>query len=119
MPAGLFDFVGDFAIEKGVTLNRPINWKPGGVVVPLTGYTARMQVRPNITSTIVLLELTTENGGIVIIPATGTIKLTQTAAQTAAYTWRRGVYDLEIINPLGEVQRLLQGEIEVSLEVTR
>lgn len=120
MAASTYDFVGDAAIEVGATLDRPLIWKDGaGVVMNLTGYTARMQVRQNVAAADALLDLTTENGGIVITPLSGLITLTQSATLTAAYTWRRGVYDLELIDPDGNVTRLLQGEIETSAEVTR
>lgn len=120
MAAGTYDFVDDAAIERGATLDRPLVWKDGaGLPMVLTGYTARMQVRQSVSAPAILLELTTENGGIVITAATGTITLTQTPAQTAAYTWRRGVYDLELVSPLGAVTRLLQGDIESIPEVTR
>ncbi|MCY1167378.1 hypothetical protein D9M73_73390 [compost metagenome] len=120
MAAGTYDFVDDKAFEIGATLERPIVWQdPAGAAIDLTGYTARMQVRQSIAAAEALLELTTENGGIAITPATGTITLTQTATQTAAYTWKRGVYDLEIVSPSGVVTRLIQGDIETSPEVTR
>ena len=120
MAAGIYDFTDDNAIEIGASLERPVQWLDGaGVVMNLTGYTARMQVRQSIASSVILLNLTTENGGIVIDALTGTIKLTQTALQTAAYTWRRGVYDLELMSPSGFVTRLMQGAVETSPEVTR
>ena len=61
----------------------------GGVVeynepVDLTGVTARMQLREKLDSSVVLLELTTENGRIVVDDATKTITLNITAADTAA-----------------------------------
>lgn len=84
--------------------------------VDLAGATARMQVRAGIGGAL-LLELTTENGGLAIT-GPGTLTRTLSAAQTAALTWTEGVYDLEIEYPDGTVQRYLQGAVTVSREVT-
>ncbi|WP_312299214.1 hypothetical protein [Stutzerimonas nitrititolerans] len=84
--------------------------------VDLTGAKARMQIRPQIGGP-VLLELTTENGGLEIT-APGTLGRTLSAEQTAALTWTEGVYDLEVEYADGTVQRYLQGAVTVSREVT-
>ncbi|WP_301361832.1 hypothetical protein [Stutzerimonas nitrititolerans] len=84
--------------------------------VDLTGATARMQIRAGIGGAL-LLELTTENGGLAIT-GPGTLVRTLSAAQTAALTWTEGVYDLEVEYADGTVQRYLQGKVTVSREVT-
>lgn len=84
--------------------------------VDLTGAAARMQIREQIDGA-VLLELTTENGGLAI-SAPGTITRTLSATQTAALAWTEAVYDLEVQYPDGTVQRYLQGAVTVSREVT-
>lgn len=84
--------------------------------VDLIGAKARMQIRPQIGGP-VLLELTTENGGLAITDP-GTIERTISAAETAALTWTEGVYDLEVEYADGTVQRYLQGVVTVSREVT-
>lgn len=84
--------------------------------VDLTGATARMQIRAGLGGA-VLLELTTENGGLAIT-GPGTITRTLSATQTAALTWTDGVYDLEVEYADGTVQRYLQGAVTVSREVT-
>lgn len=84
--------------------------------VDLTGATVRMQIRAEIGGA-VLLELSTENGGIAIT-GPGTIIRTISAAQTSGLTWTEGVYDLEVEYPDGTVQRYLQGAVSVSREVT-
>lgn len=114
MPAAIYDF----EIEQGTTLNKRMVWKDStGAPVNLSGYTARMQLRPSVSSDTVLLNLTTENGGITLGGATGEITLHFTAAQTAALP-KGGVYDLEVIIG-GNVTRLLQGAVSLSKEVTR
>lgn len=46
-----------------------------------------------------LLRLTTENGRIAIDTSGKTITLTVSAADTALMTWKRGVFDLEMVSP--------------------
>lgn len=108
-------------ILQGATFRKRWTWKPGGVPMDFTGCKARMQVRAEIDSTAVLLELTTENGGIVLGAEPGTIDLYIPATQTAAISWEGGVFDLEIQYASGpdDVDRLIYGGISVSREVTR
>ena len=85
-----------------------------------TGCSARMQVRSDVDSPVVLIELTTENGGIVLGSEPGTIDLYISAVQTAAIGWDGGVFDLEIQYAGGpdDVDRLIAGSVSVSREVT-
>jgi hypothetical protein len=85
--------------------------------VDLTGASARMQIREQVGGA-VLLELTTENGGLAIT-GPGTLTRTLSATATAALTWTDGVYDLEVEYSDGTVQRYLQGAVTVSREVTK
>lgn len=110
----------DFTIEQGATFSQPLLWRDSSNnPVNLTGYTARMQARRSKTSEEAVVDLTTENGGIVLGGATGRITLRIPAATTNTYTWLRAYYDLELVAPGGDVRRLLQGELNVSVGVTR
>lgn len=98
-------------------------YQSGGVLtyyppVDLSGYTARMQVRASVAATDVLLELTTDNGGITL-GSDGTVTLQASAITTAALAWTRGMYDLELMDSAGVVTRLAAGSVAVSREVTR
>ena len=105
--------------DQGATFERVITVRDSaGDLMNLTGYTARMQVRPEIESSTTLVELTTENGRITLGGVLGTITLSMTAATTAAIT-DEGVYDLEIISSSGAVHRVLKGRFVLDLEVTR
>lgn len=116
MAAGNYDFY----IEQGATFYQQIVWKDSaGDPIDLTGYTARMQLRKTVKATDVILSLTTENGRITLGGAEGTITLEVDAEDTADLTEFCGVYDLEVEASDGTVTRLLQGQIEVSREVTR
>lgn len=113
-----------FTIYQGATFRRRLRWsvKGTGVPIDLTGCTARMQVRVEKESPTALLTLTTENGGISLGGAAGTVELYVGATATAAITWDGGVFDLEIIHPGAlpdDVTRLAEGSISVSPEVTR
>ena len=108
-------------ILQGETYDETVTWKAGDPSLPvdLTGCTARMQIRNIITSTEVLLDLTTDNGGIVLGGVEGTIQRIISATETSAIAWKVGVYDLEIYYPDGRVKRFMEGSVTVSPEVTR
>lgn len=110
-------------INQGATFRAAWVWKPGGVPMDFTGCTARMQVRAERESPEVLLELTTENGGITLGAVPGEIALYLGATSTASgvLDWESGVYDLEIQHPAGpeEVTRFAEGAVVVRPEVTR
>ena len=109
----------DFTIEQGATFNLLLTWKIDNVAVNLTNWTARLQARVDVEDTQTVLSLTTENGGITLGGALGTISLDQTATQTALLPAGTYVYDLELISGVGAVTRLVQGELNISAEVTR
>lgn len=108
----------DVTIEQGATWTRTLTITDDGTPRNLTGYTARMQIRRAAADASVLLELTTVNGRITITALTGTLILSLSATETAALSWTRGVYDLEIVAG-SAVERLLEGAVTVSPEVTR
>lgn len=85
--------------------------------VDLTGYTARATVKDRVGGT-ELFSFTTENGRIAIDTSLCTVHLTASAADTAAFTWRRGVYELEMVSGTGVVTTLAYGAVLVTAEVT-
>lgn len=96
----------------------------GGVVeynkpIDLTGYTARMQIREKIDSDIVIHELTTENGGIILNNTDKTITLYISATNTALFNFTSVVYGLELASSLAVVESLATGSISLIKEVTR
>jgi hypothetical protein len=110
----------DITIYQGATFGRVLTWKDENeTAVDLTGYTARLHMREGYDAEAPFLTLTTENGGIALGGAAGTITLSISAAATAALTAESGVYDVELITSGGVVTRLLQGSVLVSKEVTR
>lgn len=106
-------------LDQGATFRRSIVVKnPDESLFDFTNHTARMQIRPEIDSDDVMIELTTENGRIALGGTNGTIQLTIDADDTEAIQYD-GVYDLEIINNSGSVFRLLKGIVRLDYEVTR
>jgi tRNA threonylcarbamoyladenosine modification (KEOPS) complex Pcc1 subunit len=95
----------------------------GGVLeynqpVDLNGYTARMQIREKVTSTTVIKELTTNNGGILIDNATKTITINISATDTAALNFKSAVYSLELITG-STVIPFVYGSVSLESEITR
>lgn len=109
-------------IEQGATFRYNVYWKDEntGAAIDITGYSARMHIRASHDAPDPpLLELTDANGRLALGGSAGTIQMTVTAVDTAALTFTEGVYDLELVSPGGEVDRLLYGGVEVTPEVTR
>jgi len=110
----------DFTIEQGATFKRIMTWKDSsGNPIDLTGYQARMQIRPAKDSPGVILTLDTDaNGGIALGGNNGRITIEISAARTASLDFKTAVYDLELEKD-GNVVRLLEGSVTLSKEVTR
>lgn len=110
----------NMTIEQGTTVAVDFQYRTtAGVVIDLTNYTARMQARPTVSSSVVVLDATTENGLLTVTGNTGTVTLGLTATQSAALDFGTAVYDLEIVSQAGLVTRLVQGSLTLSREVTR
>ena len=84
----------------------------------LTGYSARCYMRQSFEDPPVA-RLTTENGGINMTASTGTIELYMSSVTTQDIAIRKGVYDIELIQPDGEAIRLLEGNVIFTGESTR
>ena len=104
--------------ERSLTIYQPAVLGASAVPVDLTGYSARMQVRPETESSEVLVELTTENGRLTLGGAAGTIVMEIEADVTETFD-NDGVYDLEIYNTDGKVYRVIKGRFVIQPEVTR
>lgn len=113
----------DLVIDKGATYKLSLIWSTKDqfnvkTPVDLTGYTAASQIRESYDAVSPIVSLTT-GSGIVLGGVTGTIDLVITAAVTTAITIDKGVWDLELTNPSGEVIRLLSGKVTFKPEVTK
>lgn len=107
-------------IEQGANFSQRLIWTDSDQnPIDLTGYTARMQIREKVESDTVLLELTTENGRIILNQEPGTIDLEINSLDSESLPAGKAVYDLELISSTNFVTRLLKGGIDIDPEVTR
>jgi len=117
----------DFDAQQGATFRRVITWKDGsGALVDLTGWTAAFTVRASFGAAEALLDLTTENGGVTLGGAAGTIDVRATDEQMGALTVPNAgafppvltaAYNLTLTAPGGDVTRLLEGRFVISRKV--
>lgn len=78
----------------------------------------RMQIRTKVGGT-VLAAFSLTDGDFELDLSKKRIVLTVPAADTAAYTFKSGVYDLEVEDTDGVVTPLLYGSVSLTLEVTK
>jgi len=104
-------------LNQGATWNRSFVYYQNGVVVNLTGYTARVWFKRAITDTAYLLELSTSNGGIVIDGINGKVTLKITAAISATLSGTY-IYDVKLISATNEDFYPFGGKIIVIPSVT-
>jgi len=109
----------DFEIEAGATFTADLAvTDEAGDPIDLTGYTARMDIKRDAREDAALLSLTTDNAHVIITAPSGQLLVYISAAETSALTFTRGIYDLEIVDALGRVTRLVEGAVIVKPEVT-
>lgn len=134
MAAGKYSF----AIEQGSTVDFEIAYKDSnGDPIDLTGYQARMQIRPSKGSSTVYLTLSSSATPPTLTPAdgtglnmsgsnglnpptSGTIGIFIAANSSSQLDFNEAVYDLEIItgSTYPVVTRLIEGSIRLVKEVT-
>ena len=126
MAAGKYSFI----IEQGATTNLNIQWTDAsGSAIDLTGYQARMQIRPAIESSEVYISLSSslqpDGTGLNLSgscdcnpPESGSVGIYISAYSSSLLNFNEAYYDLEMVNGI-EVTRLLEGKIKLSKNVTR
>ena len=108
----------DLVIYQGSTFSKIfIFQKEDGSAFPLAGKSAKMQIRIT-TASGVLLELTTENNGIVFDESTGQIDLYISDEDTLTLTGSKAVYDFKIIDGT-ESFKYIYGDIKIVKAVTK
>lgn len=114
--AGVYNIIAD----QGATFTRAFIKKDDEKrIIPLTGYTARMQVKESYDSSTKVLDLTTQNGRILIEGERGVISVNVPESQMTAISPGEYVYDFELIYSGGQVERMLMGTFTVRGEVTK
>lgn len=120
-------------IEQGATFTLPFAWHQAGPEVngvptvgdphDITGWSARMQIRKTLKapSTLRLSSETVDSvtPRITLTGPTGRVVIKLPPEDTDLLTSTAYVYDLELVDLVGDVYRLLKGPVEVDLNVTR
>lgn len=122
----------DFTIQQGATFQkrfRVLNVylgieDSGNIPRDLTEYSVRLQARQKRLSPTTYLDLNMSNGLTIPTPTNGIIIMDLTSQVTAALDFQCAVWDLELYQHDGGghdlyVERLIEGEIKLSKEVTR
>jgi hypothetical protein len=113
MAAGIYNIL----IQQGSSYSQQLTIKqPDGTPVDLTGATVRSQVRERYDDASPIVSFTT---AIDADPTTGIFTLSLTDAQTAAFSFTKALYDIEIVYSDASVDRILQGNVILSKEVTK
>lgn len=119
--------VEDLEVWEGATFYREFIWEIGdpGVPVDLTGYAAALQARDAIEDETAVLNLTTENGGIVLLsPMTSGgyaiyIPPSLTTGLCPAHEKRKLVYDLFFYSGVDDAGYQQKGKVIIYPAVTR
>jgi hypothetical protein len=126
MAAGRYSFV----VEQGATTNFQINWTDeSGSAIDLSGYHARMQIRPTVQSDTIYLSLSSsldsDGTGINLSGSnfetplqSGSLAIYISAYSSSLLDFNEAYYDLEMVNQ-NTVTRLLEGKVKLSKNVTR
>lgn len=121
----------ELPMEQGATLSFHFIWKyesgtddqdrPTYTAYDLDGCSARMQIRANYGTT-VLVELDSASGGGIELErggVKGRVDVTVSADLTDLITIKKAKADLEILFPSGTVTRVLDINLTNSLNITR
>jgi len=105
----------DVEIDRRATWTLSVIYETAdGTPIPLTGYTARCQIRNAPGGSTLYLELTPT-----VYASEGRVDVVATPAQTAAMTFERGFYDVLLSNGAGTDKiRLIEGAVTVREAVT-
>ena len=121
--------------DKGSTFRKPFYWTTGRdrlnqARVDVSGMTAAMHIRD--ANDTLLIELTTENGGIELQPASylthtlpkpggsvGVIEVYISDDTLAAQVWNSAEYDLELYFDNGDTRKLARGTFLLFDEQTK
>jgi hypothetical protein len=122
-------------IEQGASLDFEVQYIDSeGAPVDLSGYSARMQIRPSVTATTAYITLSSnlqaDGTGLNLsgshslkTPTSGSIGVFISACSSSVLEFGEAVYDLELFVPYDGgcdyVTRLIQGPVKLSKEVTR
>jgi len=96
----------DFSVEIGVESDTG--------AIDISNYTYRGQIRKTYSSSTAVDFYTSTNN-----PAAGKLNISLSSVQTTAMKAGRYVYDVEMVDSIGNVTRVIEGQLEVTPRVTR
>ena len=115
MSTGIYNIT----IQQGVPFNLFFTWKDStGTVIPVTDYTAAMQVRDAKHSAGTIVDLASP-ADITLGGIAGTVSINISAAATGLLNFKEAVYDVVLTSQAGVPSRLLEGTATLSKRVTR
>ena len=101
-------------VDQGSDFTADISVVNDAGSVDISSYTYRGQIRKTyMSSTAVDFYTSTTN------PSDGQLTISLSAAQTSGMKAGRYVYDVEIVDGIGNVTRVIEGQLEVTPRVTR
>lgn len=107
-------------VAAGGKLELTWNLTRNGAIMPLTGWSAKMQIRQNKRTATVLADFSTNSGGYMTISElAGVVMLDVPGSVTGAFDFNSAVYDMYVVDPSGEPFRVVEGTVIVSATVTR
>jgi hypothetical protein len=106
-------------VEQGAAFSREYTYEnEDGTPISLAGYTAAMKIKPYYGGSAIIS--LTHSAGLTLGGALGTVLVEMTATETAAFTFLKAKYDIELY-PAGaaaDAIRLVEGDVALSQEVT-
>jgi len=107
----------NFTIEQGATFRNIFTLKDeNGDLIDLTGSTAILQARKNLSES-PIIDLSV-GSGITMGGTAGTITVELTDTATTALTEKEMIYDMKLTTAGAEKNRIIEGTILLSLEVS-
>lgn len=91
-----------------------------GQVIDLTGYSAELQARNQLSDATPLFSLDSDGNGITITESTGTISFRVEDTVTADLSPNKDAfYDIRITSPSGDIDYILAGNLEIRQMATQ
>ena len=115
----------NLTIYQGATFKKAFYWhttvKPTKTSAPvdLTGCSVRMQIRPRHASNQLIHDLTQNSHIMIGGAALGEIIIDIPASVTETFSFQQAFYDIEVVFENGDVFRVLEGGVSLSLGITR
>ena len=116
MAAGYHHFI----IEQGATFKHTLTLKDASdSLINLSGYSAEMDLRKNQDDTNEVITLTIANNRITMGGSAGTVVLEISASDSSNLLVGDGVYDIDLTDSNGKVDRIMEGTFSVRGNVSR